>query len=249
MPSYSTATTIQEFHINKLTKAEYTAAVINGEITTPDISIITDDSGCIEAVTTMPTFMVTKIYGNTTGDGFVLVNIDTVNNVVVWDHGSVSYYTSGTTEPESGDNIYSDIDCLETYDTVDTVDSLVGTLYHYIGTTTNDFTYGYFYKSVIVSGDYGWEQINVQPGSHSASATLLSGNANWVMDSGLGLVCQTVTVSGVTANNNVWVSPAPSSTSDWTAAGIICQSQGTNSLTFSCTTIPSTDITVNIIIM
>lgn len=247
MPSYSTATTIQEFHINKLTKAEYAAAVISGEITTPDISIITDDSGCIEAVTTMPTFMVTKIYGNTTGNGFVLVNIDTVNNVVVWDYGSVSYYTSGTTEPASGDNIYSDIDCLETYDTVDTVDSLVGTLYHYIGTTTNDFTYGYFYKSVIVSGVYGWEQINVQPAPISRVVTLLSGS--WTLDSGTGVTSQVVTVNGVTSSNAITVTPAPTSSSDWKTNGILCEAQGANSLTFTCTTTPSVDIVVNVIIM
>lgn len=249
MPSYSTSTIIPEFHINKLTKAEYTAAVNNGEITTPDISIITDDSGCIEAVTTMPTFVATKIHSDTTGEGFIFVEIDTVNNVVVWDHDSVSYYTSGTTEPEQGDDIYVDIDCTETYDTVDTIDTLVGTLYHYIGTTTNDFTYGYFYKCVVNAGVYGWEQINVQPTCNSRTATLLSGNANWTLDSVTGLVCQTVAVSGVTSNNTVWVAPDPASTSDWTSNGIICRAQGVNSLTFSCTSVPSNDIVVNVIFM
>jgi len=60
---------------------------------------------------------------------------------------------------------------------------------------------------------------------------------------------QTVTVTGVTASNTVFVSPAPASASDYASAGIICTAQGTDSLTFTCTTVPSNAITVNVIIM
>lgn len=60
---------------------------------------------------------------------------------------------------------------------------------------------------------------------------------------------QTVSVTGVTASNIVIVSPAPASAADYAAAGIVCTAQGTDSLTFTCTTVPSNAITVNVIIM
>ena len=60
---------------------------------------------------------------------------------------------------------------------------------------------------------------------------------------------QTVTVTGVTATNIVFVSPAPASASDYSSAGINCTAQGTDSLTFTCTTVPTNAITVNVVIM
>ena len=59
---------------------------------------------------------------------------------------------------------------------------------------------------------------------------------------------QTITVTGLTATKNVLVSPAPASTADYIAGGIICSGQLNNTLTFTCTTIPSADITVNMMI-
>lgn len=67
--------------------------------------------------------------------------------------------------------------------------------------------------------------------------------ANWSDNS------QTVSVTGVTATNVVFVAPAPTSAEDYASAGIICTAQGTDSLTFTCTTVPSNAITVNVIIM
>lgn len=59
---------------------------------------------------------------------------------------------------------------------------------------------------------------------------------------------QTVTVSGVTANNVVIVAPAPASQADWVANGVVCSAQGVNQLTFTCTTTPSNTINVNVVI-
>ena len=59
---------------------------------------------------------------------------------------------------------------------------------------------------------------------------------------------QTVTVTGVTATNTVFVSPAPSSAADYAAAGIVCTAQAADSLTFTCTTVPANAITVNVVI-
>jgi len=60
---------------------------------------------------------------------------------------------------------------------------------------------------------------------------------------------QTVNVTGVTESNNVIVAPAPASQVDYTSAGIICTSQGAGTLTFTCTTVPSNAITVNVLIL
>ena len=60
---------------------------------------------------------------------------------------------------------------------------------------------------------------------------------------------QTVTVSGVTSTNVVIVSAAPNSVVDYLVAGVLCRSQGTDSLTFSCDTVPSRDIELNIAIL
>lgn len=60
---------------------------------------------------------------------------------------------------------------------------------------------------------------------------------------------QTVNVTGVTANNIVFVSPAPASAADYADAGIVCTAQGSGTLTFTCTTVPSNNITVNVVIL
>lgn len=57
-----------------------------------------------------------------------------------------------------------------------------------------------------------------------------------------------VTVSGVTASNLVEVSPAPASWAVASAAGVYCSAQAANSLTFTCSSIPTAAITVNVVI-
>lgn len=56
---------------------------------------------------------------------------------------------------------------------------------------------------------------------------------------------QTVSVSGVTANNTVMVSPAPASVFDYGDAGICCSAQASGTLTFSCASVPTSAVTVN----
>lgn len=58
---------------------------------------------------------------------------------------------------------------------------------------------------------------------------------------------QTVNVTGVTATNTVFVSPAPASAADYASAGIVCTAQGAGTLTFTCTTTPTNAITVNVV--
>lgn len=78
-------------------------------------------------------------------------------------------------------------------------------------------------------------------GSTSATATL--SEMNWINNS------QTVNVQGVTANNNVIVSAAPASQTVYSACGIVCSAQGAGTLTFTCDSVPTTGVTVNVLII
>ena len=56
----------------------------------------------------------------------------------------------------------------------------------------------------------------------------------------------TVSVSGATSDNAVDVAPADSSYDAYTSAGIRATSQGSGTLTFTCKTVPTTSISVNV---
>lgn len=62
---------------------------------------------------------------------------------------------------------------------------------------------------------------------------------------------QTVTVSGVSASETAQLitpTPAIASQSAYYEAGIMCTNQGTNSLTFTCQTVPTSNLTVYVVI-
>ena len=60
---------------------------------------------------------------------------------------------------------------------------------------------------------------------------------------------QTVSVTGVTAANNIVVSPAPASRTAWSEAEIYCFAQASGKLTFVCTAVPSEAVTANVLIV
>ena len=57
---------------------------------------------------------------------------------------------------------------------------------------------------------------------------------------------QSVTATGVTADNDVIVSPASGSYDAYCESGVRCESQTSNRLTFKCTEIPTSDLSVNV---
>ena len=61
-------------------------------------------------------------------------------------------------------------------------------------------------------------------------------------------VC-TKTVSGLGANDNVIVTYAPGNRTEYKSAGIYCSAQAAGSLTFTCTTTPTTTVDVNVMII
>ena len=58
----------------------------------------------------------------------------------------------------------------------------------------------------------------------------------------------TVNVSGVTASNSVIVAPDPSSRAVAIKAQMYCSGQGAGTLTFVCKTVPTANVTVNVLI-
>ncbi|MBR4420170.1 MAG: hypothetical protein IKT32_04755 [Clostridia bacterium] len=98
---------------------------------------------------------------------------------------------------------------------------------------------------------YAWVRIDTQPVPTAAeigavtqnTSTITLASADWSSHA------QTKTVSGVTADNTVIVAPAAASAADYAAAEILCTAQAANSLTFSCTTDPANNISVNVVIL
>ena len=108
-----------------------------------------------------------------------------------------------------------------------------------------------FSCTITESATYAWSRIDVQPVPTAAEigavtqtvATISLVSTDWSSHS------QTKTVTGVTASNTVIVSPAALSAADYAAAEILCTAQAANSLTFTCTTDPVNNISVNVVIL
>lgn len=84
---------------------------------------------------------------------------------------------------------------------------------------------------------------SLQPtGSAYVTATATIPTTGWTSNS------ITVNVTGVTATNDVFVAPAPASSSAWADAGILCTAQGAGTLTFTRTAANSSALTANIMI-
>lgn len=73
------------------------------------------------------------------------------------------------------------------------------------------------------------------------NTTVTLATANWSSNT------QTVNVTGMTATGVVLVSPDPTDQADYTSAGILCTAQAAGTLTFTCDTVPSGDIDVNVV--
>lgn len=74
------------------------------------------------------------------------------------------------------------------------------------------------------------------------STTVVLSASEWTDNS------QTVSVDGVTIDGTIIVSPAPNSHSEYANSGVMCTEQQEGSLVFTCDTIPTNDLTVNLLI-
>ena len=71
--------------------------------------------------------------------------------------------------------------------------------------------------------------------------------ANWTGEA--APFAQTITVEGMTAASNIIVAPAPASLEAYGSAQVRCTAQAANSLTFACSKVPESNLTVNILIV
>ena len=79
--------------------------------------------------------------------------------------------------------------------------------------------------------------------SVGVSATLTA--SGWDADA----KTQTVSVAGVTADANLIITAAPDGYMAYAEAGVRCTAQGAGTLTFACETVPSDDLTANVLIL
>lgn len=108
---------------------------------------------------------------------------------------------------------------------------------------TNNFlanangTYSFVYDSTLD----GWMIIGYSTKHTATTATLTS--AGWNDN------VQVASISGVTADNFIFVGPAVGNEDAWAKAGARCFSQSAGQLTFTCKKTPETDLTANIFIV
>lgn len=93
-------------------------------------------------------------------------------------------------------------------------------------------------ESILGSGN-----ITVQGGTSLTSTQVTITVANWNATT----TC-TKSVTGVTASNDVIIAPDPASISDYTSAGVYCSAQASGTLTFTASSTPTADLTVNVMI-
>lgn len=77
----------------------------------------------------------------------------------------------------------------------------------------------------------------------SKSQTITLSSSGWSSKS------QTVSASYVTSSNIVIVAPSPSYTKAYSDSQIICTSQSSGKLTFTCQTVPTSNISVNVVVV
>ena len=97
--------------------------------------------------------------------------------------------------------------------------------------------YSFVYDSTLD----GWLIIGYSS-KHTATTAALT-SAGWNDN------VQVVSVSGVTADNFIFVGPAVGSEDVWAKAGVRCFSQSSGQLTFTCKKTPETNLTANIFIV
>ena len=97
-------------------------------------------------------------------------------------------------------------------------------------------------------GGGGVQSVNGQLPDQDGDVTILRKTTATLAAASWTSNTQTVTVTGLEATEDVLVSPAPASWTDWGTAGIRAVSQAAGSLTFECDTEPTSDLTAQIII-
>ncbi len=102
---------------------------------------------------------------------------------------------------------------------------------------------GTYVPTVVVSSGVATRSWAAPSGGGVSSISVTLPAADWSESA------QTVTATGVTSSNTVIIGAAPASQAEYTTCGVVCTAQGTDSLTFTCTSTPTNDLTVTVLIL
>jgi len=97
--------------------------------------------------------------------------------------------------------------------------------------------------SLLGSGNISVAQVS-QPSTMPTLAV-----ADWVLDSGTNKYTQTVNVTGVTANNVVYVAPFPANADEYAQCNVIAVSQGAGTIGFQADVLPTNALGVNVVVL
>lgn len=205
-----------------------------------DLKTVSDEvDGIISGATPiiLPPATITKIGGVKIGDGVEVAEDGTISVTpgLTQEQADERYLqlTGGTM---TGDLTLSANGGTTTISPQDKKDVLITGRYLFFGEDTS--AVGRYDYKVLTEGDYK-EQFA------PTSVTITLTTSGWSSNT------QTVTVSGVVASETAQLitpTPAIASQSAYYEAGIMCTNQGTNSLTFTCQTVPTSNLTVYVVI-
>ena len=212
----------------------------NDAVRQADLKVVSDEvDGIISGTTgiTLAPATTTKIGGVIVGDG-IEVEADGTISVTpgLTQEQADERYLQLTGGTMTGDLTLSANGGTTTISPQDKNDVLITGRYLFFGEDTS--AVGRYDYKVLTEGDY-----KEQFAPTSVTVTLTT--------SGWSSNTQTVTVSGVSATETAQLitpTPAIASQSAYYEAGIMCTNQGTNSLTFTCQTVPTSNLTVYVVI-
>lgn len=222
----------------------------NDAVRQADLKVVSDEvDGIISGTTgiTLAPATTTKIGGVIVGDG-----------IEVEEDGTISV-TPGLTQ-EQADERYLQL--------------TGGTLKNTLNFNIGSYGYGAMLKATTQNGDVGvfandkqnvtvmanGLYVQTDGGATGNNKVVVQGDLDEIKTtsvpvtlttSGWSSNTQTVTVSGVSATETAQLitpTPAIASQSAYYEAGIMCTNQGTNSLTFTCQTVPTSNLTVYVVI-
>ena len=245
-----TSTKVKNLNINELTEAQYDAAVQGGVIGANELSVLTDVS-YVEP-SDLATVATTGDYSDLINRPTNLVSTNTAQTISGMKTFSGDITLSGTTSIKNntgGTNytmLYRDATTIHVgastsvlklegsgtrpaynNDSLALLSDVTGGLPSQTGNAG---------KFLTTDGtDASWAAVT------KVNTTITLAAADWSSNT------QTVSVTGMTATGIVMVSPAPADQSAYTSAGILCTAQAAGSLTFTCDTVPSGDLSVNIV--
>ena len=154
--------------------------------------------------------------------------VNSLNNAHIDENGHLVYTSPGGSTVDLGEVVGSSIQSIERTSGT----GAPGTTDTYTVTLTNGNTTTF-------------QVYNGKDGSGSVGVTDTLSASGWDADA----KTQTVSVAGVTATANCIITAAPDSYMAYAEAGVRCTAQGAGTLTFACETVPTSDVSANVLIL